>query len=191
MPGALSGCQGPECPLGTALAAPAPPGGRTDPRVTPPGEDRPQGAPRGSRAQPQQGRCSPTGTPSFHPRIPAPTPGASNKPVQLKRLEGQNAQAWQTRSVAFKSRSAWRGGKRRVTLEHRVSPKSRSHSFFQPTPSTAFFPGVGMQAQLCATTLSTSQRVTGHTKKSRELRARLFLEKPHLLSPHSAQVGAH
>lgn len=55
---------------------------------------------------------------SFHLQMPAPTPGASDKPVQLRRLEGQNAQAWQTCSVAFKSRSARRGGKRRVTPEH-------------------------------------------------------------------------
>lgn len=54
------------CPLGTAPAAPPLPG-----------EDRPQSAPRGSRAQPQQGRWSPTGTPpastrGSQPRLQAP-----------------------------------------------------------------------------------------------------------------------
>lgn len=128
-------------------------------------------------------------SPSFHPWIPAPTPGIADKPVQLKRLEGQNAQAWQTCSVAFKSRSAWRGGKRRVTLGAPSVSKEQVPQLLPTDSFTTFFPGVGMQAQLCATTLSTSQWVTGHMKKSRELRARLFLEKPRLLSPHSAQVG--
>lgn len=181
MPGALSDCQGPEWPLPTGHSAGSSPSSR--------GGQTPEGTQRQQSPTPAGSMLPCRHPPSFHPRIPAPTPGTSDKLVQLKRLEGQNTQAWQTCSVTFKSRSAWRGGKRRVTPEHRVSPKSRSRSFFQPTPSTTFFPGVGTQAQLCATALSTSQQVTGHMKKSRELRARRFLKKPHLLSPHSAQVG--
>lgn len=106
--------------------------------------------------------------PSFHPQIPAPTPGASDKRVQPKTLEGQNVQPWQTRSVTFKSRPAWRGGKRRESLWsteslQRAGPAAPASS----TPSSLLPCGGNAGTQLWATLLSTSQRVTGHMKKYR------------------------
>lgn len=131
--------------------------------------------------------------PSFHPQIPAPTPGTSDKPVQPKRLEGQNVQPWQTRSVAFKSRPARRGEKRRESVWSTESlQRAGPAASAAPCSSTnSFQPSVvGKQRHSSVPPWFPHPSASlGSWKNKDNLRASLVLEQSHLPSLHSAHVG--